>query len=113
MFPSWANDTVTRKRPTYVKDSHGNQTADWSLPTADAVIRGCSVQPGASEELLGGRDTTLIDWTVYAPSGVDVTATDGVEVDGVLYQVNGSVKRWPSPTGATAHVMFELRRWEG
>jgi hypothetical protein len=112
MLPSWANDTVTRKRPTFTIDSHGNRTPDWTA-TTDTVIRGCSLQPGATEEVLGGRDTTLIDYTVYAPAGIDITATDGVDVDGILYQVNGAVRRWSSPTGATGHVMFELRRWEG
>lgn len=113
MLPSWANDTITRRRAPLVDDGHGNQVPDWDAPTADAVIRGCSVQPGATDETLGGRDTTQVDYTVYAPAGVDVKATDGIEYGGDLYEVNGAVRRWSSPTGALAHSMFELRRWEG
>lgn len=112
MLPFWANDTIVRNRPTVTDDGHGNTIPNWAV-TADLPIRGCSVQAGASQEILGGRDASLTQWTVYAPAGADVTATDGVTWNGDLYAVNGQPMPQRSPTGALNHTVIELRRIQG
>jgi hypothetical protein len=99
-------ETVTRNRPTFVQDGHGNTVPDWAA-TDDLPIAGCLFAPGASTEVEGGRDTIHIVGTVYAPPGADVTATDAVTVRGTRYQVTGQPQQWPAGTVIT------LENWAG
>lgn len=107
---AFATQTITRVRPTTTTDAHGNEAADWD-DANELVIRYCSVQPGATEEDLQNREGVLIQWTVYAPAGADVRATDAVDFQGVRYAVDGEPKRWM--TGILDHTVIALRRWEG
>lgn len=112
MLPSYARQVVTRVRPAWVEDAHGNQVKDWE--NADRVtVAGCSVQPGETREELDGREAVSTRWTVFAPPGSDFRATDGVEVEGRLYAVNGEPQRWSSPTGRLDHVVLTLVDWAG
>lgn len=110
MLPSFATQTVVRQRASTTEDVHGNQVPDWNSPTS-VTIGGCSVQPGATEEDLGGREAVAIRWTILAPAGVDVLATDRIVVNGVPYSVDGEPARWG--TGVLDHTKIFLKRWEG
>lgn len=106
----FATQSITRLRPTTSVDSHGNDSVGWD-DADDLVINFCSVQPGATDEDLQNREGVLIQWTVYAPAGADVRATDAVVFEGVRYAVDGEPKRWKS--GLLDHTVIALIRWEG
>lgn len=104
MLPSFATQTVDVVRPVYISD-RGTQVPDWSAPlVSDVSVSGCSVQPGASEEALLGRQGSTVRWTVFMPPGVTISAYDGVRHNSVIYQVDGEPKVWPSPTGGLSHI---------
>lgn len=102
--------SVTRLRPTFTRDSHGNDSEDWSDP-ASLLIPGCSVQPGVTSEDRQNRDTTLIAFTVIAPAGIDVLSTDRIVYSGNTYEIDGEPERWE--TGILDHTNLYLKRWEG
>lgn len=110
---SFATQTLTRVRYPLVGDGHGNQVRDTGAVPDEVEVPGCSIQPGASAEVLAGRDAVSVLWTVYAPPGADVVALDLVRYAGVLYEVSGEPARWPSPTGSLDHMVVLLVRWEG
>jgi hypothetical protein len=114
MLPGFATQTITRVRPpAKAAGAHGNTTKPNWAAAGETAIAGCSVQPGGTQEILDHRDTTQIQWTIYAPGGTDILATDGVKIGGVLYQVKGEPARWTSATGALNHVVILLETWVG
>lgn len=110
---SFARAIVTRLRPVWITDAHGNIVPDWSQPPAELPIGGCSVQPGATSEVLTSRDTIQNQWTVYAPRFADVKPTDRIRWSGVDYEVVGQPAAWDSPTGSLSHIQFTIQLWEG
>lgn len=112
MLPSWATQTITVVEPTLI-DDRGTQVADYDDPASETDITGCSVQPGASAEVLAARQGVSIRWTVYAPPSVAVTAHSAVRYEGNLYDVDGEPQRWSSPTGGLDHSVLLLVDHEG
>jgi len=112
MLPSFARQTVDRIRAASTDDGHGNDEPNWG-DASEITLPGCSVQPGATDEVLAGRTATLIQWTVYAPPGVDVLATDRIRYQDVVYEIDGEPARWSSPTGTLDHIVLLLKTWEG
>lgn len=113
MLPGFAADTVTVVEPALV-DDRGTLVPDWSAPPASQTpVEGCLVLPGASVEVLAGRQAVAVRWTVYAPPDVVLTAHSAVSYQGRLYQVDGEPARWPSPTGGLDHVVILLLDPEG
>ena len=109
----WASTSIDVVRPVMVSD-RGTLIADWDAsPASDVEVTGCLATPGASAEDLAARTSLIVHWTVYAPPGTDVRATDGVRLDGHLYRVNGEPQRWTSPSGLLDHVRIELIDWSG
>ena len=111
MLPSFASQTVTVRRAPLVADAHGGYR-DWSVATP-STLTGCLVQPVSSSEEATNRDGVVADARMHAPAGTDVLSSDRLVVDGAEYEVIGEPLRWPSPTGALAHVEVLLRRVEG
>lgn len=119
MTVSFATDTVTVIRPAWIVE-RGDEIPDWSS-ASEHQITGCRVQPMSGEEVLfsgsggGGaaRDAVISRWKLFAPTGADITERDRVRHQGVVYEVDGSIQRWPSPTGTLAHTEAVLQRVEG
>lgn len=78
------------------------------LPTA-------FVAPRLSDEITNrGRAGVIVGLTLFAPYRTDLRHTDQVEVDGVLYEVEGEPGRWRNPmTGWEAGIQAALRRAQG
>jgi hypothetical protein len=78
-------------------------------------IPGAFTAPRLSDEVDGrGRAGVVVGLTLYLPYSFDLQRTDRVEVDGVLYDVDGDVGRWQQPhTGWLAGATAALRRAEG
>lgn len=106
------NETFTRKRYPLIDDGHGGQYPDRSAEPEVLVIRGCDIQPGATQEDLQNRDGALVQWTVFAPGHPDVRATDDGEYRGVDYSVEGMPAPWPG-SPAVKHTVIMLKAWEG
>lgn len=109
---SFMKQSVTVVTPQMV-DDRGTLVPDWSVPGVETVVEGCSVQPGASSEVMAARQAVTYRWTVFAPAGTVIGPYDGVLVGGQLFQVDGAPKVWPSPTGRVSHVEVLLLDWEG
>lgn len=113
MLPSFATQTITVVEPALI-DDRGTQVPDWSAPpVSETTVTDCSVQPGASAEVLAARQGVSVKWTVYAPAATAVTAHSAVRYAGVLYAVDGEPQQWPSPTGALDHRVILLVDHEG
>lgn len=109
---SFKNQSVTVIRPAYTVE-RGNQVPDWKAAT-EHTVTGCRVQPAAgTEEQSTTRDAIVNRWVLFAPTGVDITARDRIRHNGVVYQIDGSLRPWSSPTGALAHIEADLLRVEG
>lgn len=112
---SFARQTVIRVRAELLpKNSRGERLRDWAN-AAEKPLLGWIVTPGATAELLAGRESALIQWTAIGPSGVDVVTTDRIRLPGddTAYQIDGEPARWPSPTGALDSTVLLLKKWEG
>ena len=112
MLPSFASETVTLVDPVWTTDGRNSRRPDYGPAAARRAVPGCSVQPGATAEVMAGRDTSTVRWTVLAPAGTVVEATTGCEYEGQLYRVDGQPARWKSPTGALDHVVLLLIDWK-
>ena len=113
MLPSFANDSITIVEPAWSVDARNVRKPDYGAAATRSVVTGCSVQPGASPELVAaGRSTTTIRYTVLAPPAAAASASSGVEYLGKLYAVDGEPLRQPSATGALDHVVLLLIDWK-
>ena len=114
MLPiSFMRQTVEVVTPALI-DDRGTITPDWDAPPANVqVVERCSVQPGASAEVVAARQNVVYRWTVFMPASVVIGPHDGVRVGGVLHQVEGGPKVWVSPTGALDHAEVYLIDWTG
>ena len=106
---SFHHDTVEVLSATEVTDRYGNQTLIWDTPTVASVVD-CRVMPLAGEEVL---DRLTRRWVLYAPADTALVSANRVRWNGDTYDVVGEVRRWPSPTGALAHIEADLERVEG
>lgn len=107
------NATIVIVRPTAGGLDRNNDPIP-GVPTRIA-LPGAGCAPRSSTDMRdGGRDGAITGLTVYAPAGVDVRATDSVEVDGDLYEIDGVPGHWTSPlTGWAAGVEIPLRKATG
>lgn len=106
---SFARESFVRER--YPVDATGE--VDFSAPPETTTVTNCSIQPGASLEVLDGREALKISWTIWAPLGADVHGRDFARINGQLHRVVGEPQPWKSPTGRLSHLMIYLERWEG
>lgn len=110
------DQTIVVIRAGAAADRYHNAAPDWSSAAHTTVV-GVSVQPEVQQETSEpGRQAATTGYRVISDLGidVDVTASDRVEFDGVTYEVNGDVARWPDPiSGLVDHVEFSIVRVRG
>lgn len=110
-LPSWANDSVDVLRGVEVVE-RGTKRTRWDSPAVHTVA-GCSVQPQAGAEVLGGREAIATMWVLFAPPGTDLKDSDRVRYAGDVYTIVGSVQRFASPSGRLDYVQAVLEHWKG
>lgn len=110
-------DQVWVLRPPLVEDAHGNRsrtTKDWANAVRsgpfDACVQPDSATMGASlattEQRREGREQASQAVQVFLNPGTDVVATDGVEIDGALWQVSGDPFTLPN-VGGIGHMILK------
>lgn len=83
------------------------------IETREVVWNCCSVQPLGTDELLSDVDRVITRWKLYAPADVNLTSTDAVESNGLLYEVDGDPQIWADVRGVPHHLTCLLRRATG
>jgi hypothetical protein len=107
-FPFGQAITLIR-RVKAAPDAFGNDT--WT--TATSTVSG-AFNPGTSVELVQGEDVLTTQPTVMLPPGTQVAAVDAVQVDGDIYEVDGSPNAPVNPfTGWAPGVVVKLKRVTG
>ena len=104
------NCTAYRVRPA------GNDALGDPLgPAVRTALEGCSQAPRESSDVHDrGRQGVIVGLTLYMPPTTDLLHTDQVEVDGVLYDVEGVPGDWNSPlTGWHPGKVVNLTRAAG
>ena len=107
-------NAVSRIRPLVTVD-RGDEFLDYAAGTATPVD-GVIVAPVTGmEALTPGRDATMAQFSIldFDSDRGFWQDTDHVDIDGTEYQIEGSVREWPSPTGELAHTQLLVNRWEG
>lgn len=121
MTLSFKNQTITVIRPGTVLE-RGDDLLDWDSAT-EHFVDDCRLQPMATEEVLftgsaaseGGtaRDAVVTRWKWFGPYDADLDPRDRIRYEGIEYEVDGQVRRWPSPTERLAHAEAVFRRVDG
>src|SRR5690606_23066407 len=122
MTISFKNKTVTVIRPVNYIDGRGECLSDWSTAEEHELL-GCRVQPMASCDVLmsgsvtneGGTawDGIVTRWKLFTSANPNLTPHDRIRYDGVVYEIDGQVLDWPSPTSTLAHSEVVLKRVDG
>lgn len=99
MWLDWADlsgETVTRLRAGTVADPYSNSTVEsWSAPAELPITTLVPPEPRPSDEpVQDARNAVTSGWTLYLPSGSDVTANDRMRVRGKVYPVQGEPAEW-------------------
>ncbi|WP_435110166.1 hypothetical protein [Nocardiopsis synnemataformans] len=116
-------DEVYVLRPPLKVDAHGNRsrsTKDWEHAVRTGPFDAC-VQPDAAtmgaslattETRREGREQVKKSIQVYLNPGVDVLATDGVEVDGQVWEIDGEPFTLPD-VGGLGHMVLKAEWVKG
>lgn len=113
-----SNATVVRVRSTTTgTDSLGDPiTTEARVTLADCIVAPRSGFAGSSSGDITerARQGVIVGLSLYAPFDADVVHTDQLEVDGVLYEVDGEAGRWKQPwSGWEAGCEIALKRAAG
>ena len=101
-------------RAPQVKD-HGALYFDWDNAEDPRRIEDCIVSAGPSQENNDRQNAELILYSVQAPWGADIKATDKVRVylePDLDLAVEGRPRPVVSPSGNLNHTELELRDWK-
>lgn len=90
-------EVVVRLRATSTLDPYSQlPTAEsWAAPDELAITTVAPPEPRpANEPVQESRNAVITGWTLYLPSGADITERDRVRVRGQVYPVQGRPAEW-------------------
>jgi hypothetical protein len=101
---------VRLRRSTPLRDQYGDRTT--TVPDDRLELVGAFTAPRASSEPTEpGRNGVTVGLTLYAAPGTELAHTDRIEVDGLVYTIEGEPGTHTNPlTGWAAGVVAELTR---
>lgn len=76
-------------------DGYGNSKADWN--SASSITYPAAVQPmtlRSSNENVVDQSRTVTRWQMFLPPSADVIATDRIEWNGQIFEVDGDIEVW-------------------
>lgn len=80
---------IYRLRATATTDSYGDPVESWTTPTR-TLLKGAHVQAAQTDEVDGDdRHTIRDEKTLFVPGAADLTEGDRIEIDGLVWRVNG------------------------
>lgn len=92
-------------------DEYADRMAGVSRESLDDAFTAPRVSNDISDR---GRAGVIVGLSLFAPYGTDLVHTDQIEVDGVLYEVDGDPGQWHNPfTGTDAGCEVALKRAAG
>lgn len=93
-------------------DEYGDPVAS---TTSRTTLAEAFVAPRETSEIVNrGRAGVIVGLTLFAPYDTDLVYTDQIEVDGVLYDIEGEPGRWRNPhTDWEAGIQAALVRASG
>lgn len=119
---SFKKQTVEVIRPIEWFEERGDRIPNWDT-AVEHELEGCRLQPMATDEIHftgsmeaeggTGRHGVITRWRLFTPPQPDLESHDRVRYDGAVYEVDGAVQDWPSPTGILVHAEVILRRVDG
>jgi len=101
-------ETVVRLRSSGTPPRHGAPA-----PVAETVITRCILIPRTSSEDQERADTVIVGYTLVAPPGTDLVATDRVRARGVMWEIDGEPGDYRSLSGVRRQLIAALRRVRG
>jgi len=104
----YGDHVVVLRAPLGDPGRNGVRVRNWPAAARSEPVR-ASVQPDSSDEATTGRQTAITSWRLFAGPGTDLLATDRVEWDGLVLEVDGEVARWKH-RGRPHHVEAVLKR---
>lgn len=111
LLTSYSRPAVLRVRPGEKLDSDGDPIADWGDGASRVRIPGARVlAPDTDEDEADSTFST--ERRLWAPGRIDLRAEDRIEVDGLIYRVDGD----PVPLESLATGVYtaaKLVRHEG
>lgn len=112
------NQSVVRVRAGDRTDRGGNIAADWSPSAVNRLtVERLNVQPNTQVEVIDEqRNAVITGYRVQSEEGTDpdIRATDRIEWNDDVFEVDGEVARWPQLfTDATHHIEFTMKRATG
>jgi hypothetical protein len=109
-LPQGATVVIIRRTLQAEPDVRGNDV----YVESRIEVRGCSVQSGATSEIVQGTELVSSDVVVYMPSGTDLYPVDALEIDGERYEIQGQPGSNQSPfTGSIGPVEVRANRQTG
>lgn len=116
-WPFGETVTILRTGASTSRDTRGQPIPG---PVTEIPIKGCVVSPRQAAPQVGGaeqqaRDTVIVGWTIYAPSGTHILTTDRARIRGEVCDITGEPGDWGrSPfTGTAGPVQFAADRVTG
>ena len=94
------------------EDAYGNETESYGSPV---TLLGFGFDPGSSSEpRQPGQDRVIVEPTLYGPFDMPFLPRDRVLVRGLLYEVEGEVRKWRNMfSNREAGGVVSLRRVDG
>ena len=112
MVGSFAKDTITVIRPAE-REVRGTTVFDWNN-AVEHTETNCSFQPAGTSLTMDGRVLGITDGaTCYCPDTADILEGDRIRFNGKTYTINGSPRRWTSPSGLRSSILLNLEEWSG
>lgn len=103
---------VTIMRPTEITDRYG-ATVPYMTTTTNTETVGWLSQTAATEPVGPGRPLVTVTVEIlFLPAGTDIAAHDHVDIDGTIYEVDGTPNPAWTPHGEH-HIEAKVRRVAG
>ncbi|WP_163168104.1 hypothetical protein [Arthrobacter sp. Alg241-R88] len=109
-------ETVTILTAGTETDPYSNKpAASWEVLPSELEVEGCGVEPRPSAEpTQEARNSVTSGFTLYLPTGTEITPQNRVVVRGGTYEVLGEAAEWVNPfTGWAPGVVVQVQRVDG